>query len=1407
MKSSLASPLLQFIFSLLGFIYISCCQAADKKLSSLAELTTLEQAWVKQHPQIQVGGSPDWTPFNFVNAKGQYSGIASDYLNLIALKTGLDFEVSINQWHHSLEKIRNKKIDLLTAVYHTEERRQYLIYSTPYFEVLDYFFIRDDLDVHTLADLNGKRVAIPKSYAHITLLKKHFPAIKIIPVDSFGLAIDAVLENRADMLYDTYGALIYTLEKEGINTIIPFKSSRNKVGNNPIHFVTRKDAPELAEIIQKGLNAITPKEKRAIYNKWLGNIPKADNQALSLSTQELEWISSHPVIRYGAEKDWAPYDFINEHGSHTGLTKDYLQLISQSSGLKFVAIIDDWDKLLQQLSLQKIDLLPAIYFSESRNKYLNFTQPYLSILDYFFIHEAVEATNINDLDGKTIAIPMGYAHIETIQQRYPQLKILQTDSLMTAIQSLIERKADILLESYAVINHQLKTLGVSTIHPLEALKATSRMKLHMATRKDQAILTNIMDKALAAIPESEKNRINNRWLGYQAKESAVRIKLSQEEKKWLSDHPQIRFTGDPNWLPYEAFNKQGQYQGIVAEYLKLIEQKLAIKVDIIPAHSWSEAVSKVKQGQIDILSETNDSDLKSHLHFTQPYLSSPVVIIMKDEEQYVDNIDQIKLRKIAVIKEYGYVPKIIKRYPDIKFHSVDTIQQGLTEVSTGKIDALIATLAQASYHIPMLGINNIRIVGKTEFTTQLAFGMRTEFKPLVGLFNRALNTISPNEKKRIHNIWGKPRYAAKIDYLLISKIAALFIFTLLIFIYWNRRLAKEIALRKDIEAQTQTLIDNIPLQIIVTTFEGHILTANPKVLSDYKIHKEDISHFNVAEFYHHPEEREAIIQELKEQGKVEQKIVQFNQPDGSLRSMMISIMPINYHKQTSLLTIAIDMTERLEMEATIKTAKESAEAANRAKSDFLANMSHEIRTPMNAIIGFTELLSEQITEPRHKSFVKTIQSAGNNLLTLINDILDLSKIEAGKLQIEKTACNLHDLFIELGDIFILKMREKNIDFVLDIDPDIPQSLLIDALRLKQVLLNLIGNAVKFTEQGHIIIKAYTANNNEVQSKLDLIIEIEDTGLGISENQQQRIFQKFEQSKGQDNKKYAGTGLGLSISKRLIEMMGGEISLESQVGLGSIFSIHLFDIAVSASTVATEKQNNALSPIINFHPGKILIVDDIKDNRELMLATFADTKLQILTANNGQEAVEMAKKQEFDLILMDIYMPLMNGYQAAFAIKSFSSTPIIALTASVMKDEFDRLKRENFASYLRKPISKADLLNELCKFLPFEETVQLDNAAIDISLTANDKEHLSQALNELEQLSERYTAISQNNNISEIRIFSDLLLEISNDFPVSKIQKYAEQLKTAIDNFDIAVIKQCLNSYPELISQLKLRDGE
>jgi diguanylate cyclase (GGDEF)-like protein/PAS domain S-box-containing protein len=273
------------------------------------------------------------------------------------------------------------------------------------------------------------------------------------------------------------------------------------------------------------------------------------------------------------------------------------------------------------------------------------------------------------------------------------------------------------------------------------------------------------------------------------------LELTEDEQKWLEEHPTVKFTGDPNWLPYEAFDSHGNYTGIVSEHLDLIAGMTGLKFRMSPSKTWTESTEKAKQGLVDILSETDDSDLKSHLDFTIPYISNPIVIAMHSRENYVENITNIKDRKIALIKDYGYASKIRRKYANIQFITVDDIQDGLFSVSTGEVDALLCTLALCSYTIAELGLNNVKITGKTEFDTKLALGVQKDLPVLLSILNKAIGKITPKQQQTILDRWIKDKFAERTDYTLVFQVLAVAIILLGIFAFWNRRLFREINLR------------------------------------------------------------------------------------------------------------------------------------------------------------------------------------------------------------------------------------------------------------------------------------------------------------------------------------------------------------------------------------------------------------------------------------------------------------------------------------------------------------------------------------------------------------------------------------------------------------------------------------
>ncbi len=388
-----------------------------------------------------------------------------------------------------------------------------------------------------------------------------------------------------------------------------------------------------------------------------------------------------------------------------------------------------------------------------------------------------------------------------------------------------------------------------------------------------------------------------------------------------------------------------------------------------------------------------------------------------------------------------------------------------------------------------------------------------------------------------------------------------------------------------------------------------------------------------------------------------------------------------------------------------RTMIELAESSAKNKSLFLASMSHEIRTPINAILGMGELLAESDLQPEQASFVTIANKAGETLLALINDILDISKIEAGQLELETLNFNLAELIKDTSEILSLQAKDKGLALNLEPEP-FPTDAWVsgDPTRVQQVLLNLLSNAIKFTQDGRISI-LFMQNPQGMIS-----ISISDTGIGIPIEKQERLFQPFTQADASISRQYRGTGLGLAICRQLAEKMGGTIELKSDVGLGSIFTFHVPLPAVEATSTTDAHENKSqksTGQLVNEGNKKkslsILLVDDAEENRLIFKAFLKGSNHKIKTARDGAEALMKFREKKFDIILMDVEMPVMDGYTATKSIRAWErengrkETPIIALTAHAMREHFEKSMEAGCNLHLTKPIRKQHLLDSIAQF--------------------------------------------------------------------------------------------------------------
>ncbi len=661
------------------------------------------------------------------------------------------------------------------------------------------------------------------------------------------------------------------------------------------------------------------------------------------------------------------------------------------------------------------------------------------------------------------------------------------------------------------------------------------------------------------------------------------LDLTPEEISWLSHHKVIRVAVDPTIRPIEFIDQDGNISGIAGSYLKEISQKLNVEFVWSGGQSLEMNFEQIKSGEAHMISAlVNTEERRKSFNFTSPYTSiTQVVFSLKGNDQYSD-LTKLSGKKVSQIKGFALINRIKNDFPEIEIIEVASLEKALKSISTGEADAYVGDILSTLEVIAADGLGQLDIVGETPYKADLAMAIRKDFPLLASSLNKALASLKPEERLKISREWLAINVESKTDYELFIKIIGAIIVLTILIVIWNIILRKEVARRISVEKQLLrerekenslkhdekererkgllNIFANSPVGASVTRIEdGIVLYCNNKMAEMLETKSKDI--IGKVEFLS-LKNRKDINNILDKEGSVHDKEISIPRKSGKDIEVMCSSSPIMFDGIEARLTWLIDVSSHKKIQRNLELSMITAEEANNSKSIFLATMSHEIRTPMNGIIGIIDLLTETPLNQEQQQMINTTKNSAYALLRIIDDILEFSKVEAGKLEIEATKCNLQKIVEDVGETLSGSANIKSLELNTYIDPKIPENILSDGLRISQILLNLAGNAIKFTETtdeqvGTIDIQAILKMiDTEPDNIATVQLSVSDNGIGIAKEQIKNLFKPFHQLEASTTRRFGGTGLGLAICSSLAELLKGKFSVESEEGKGTKFILDL-----------------------------------------------------------------------------------------------------------------------------------------------------------------------------------------------------------------------------------------------------------
>lgn len=1229
------------------------------------ELTPAEKAWLSLHPEIVVNYSLKQPPLVIVDNQGRHSGVLIDHLQLLSNNLGIKFRFQSRDLKDKLSRTEAKEIDILGFAFKDESWRSIANFSDPLFKAYTYIYTRADNPdkISSLDDLAGKRVGYSVGSFLLKRIFTENPELISLPQDSNKLAVKALIDGEVDALIG-FASLEY-MRKQHTSSAFKIATILPEYGGD-LAMAVRINSPILLSILNKGLAAIPERERQNVLNRWFGDYyyrpQKSTKSKIDLTTEEQAWLQDRGEICYAVDPDWMPFEAVKD-GKHIGMAADFMQLITSRIPARFkLAVTSTWSESLKLLQEQKCDLTPFLNRTELRGKYLKFTTPYIRTPQVI-----VTRTNIpfvkgyEGLHNRILAVTRGYWTEEFVKAKHPEIKLLYVENQEAGLDAVSEGRAFALVGTLILLNNKIRSDGLLNLKIAGTTEEYDEFRVGVSG--ELPLLQTIMQKAVDSITVEEANEISNRWT---AVEYTKEIDYTLLWQLLSGAFIILLIIGYWNRRLSQEIGRRKETETALQES----EEKYRSLFELSEDPMWLIIAGKfviVNTSAVRMLQYDSTDDI-TNLHPVQ--LSPPQQADGCSSETRADQMMAIAYRNGCHRFEWLHRKKSGEIFPvevsltRIRYEGKEALFCIWRDITKRKQDEealrkLSSAVEQSHNTIVITDLRakiefvNPAFTKVTGYTFEEAIGknpniLKSGAQPAL-FYQTMWDTLKQGK------VWQGEMLNRRKDgseYWEFTTISPVF--------DESGQATHYVAIKEDIterkEAQTQlqeserqlsTLIETIPDAIYFKDGEGRLQVANRVALTLFNLHEQPWQGKTGVELTAlQPEmlEIHRICQasdELTwEHGDLTHSEELIPADDGQMSYCNITKVPLFTPQggRKGLVIVCRDMTEQKTIESALKQAKEYAEAANEAKSSFLANMSHELRTPMNSILGFAQLLEQdnKLAEDQRDSSHEIVR-AGHHLLKLINDVLDLSKVESGHIDLKLEQIQLSAVVYESFSLLTPLAEKLGIDISYgDLDN---YFVYADGTRLTQVLVNLLSNAIKYNrKQGKVQLEAVATG--EI-----LRVTVSDTGKGIEAQRLDELFQPFNRLDA-ENSGIEGTGIGLSITRRLIEMMGGEIGVDSQPGVGSHFWFELplrsID-PIEETDIASENIKEKSKPIIH-KQSTVLYIEDNPANLKLVSKLLSDRQdINLITAHEPVLGLELAISYQPELILLDINMPGMDGY--------------------------------------------------------------------------------------------------------------------------------------------------------------------